>query len=148
MTRIVSLLGAVVLALAGCRPAAQSCAVCQRAECRGLTFQVELANGKTVATCCPRCGLLFAKSQQVRHLWATDFSSGRRIDATTAVYVEASDVSHCAAMETKRDAYGCCFYKGFDRCQPSLLAFADRAAAVKFQQVHGGQVVTLEKVSR
>ncbi len=49
-------------------------------------------------------------------------------------------------MEAKRDAYGCCAVKGFDRCLPSLIAFATRDAAVAFQKQHGGELLTWEQV--
>jgi alpha-D-ribose 1-methylphosphonate 5-triphosphate synthase subunit PhnG len=79
-------------------------------------------------------------------MWAADFATGKHLDAGQATYVEGSDVSHCAVKEIRRDGYGCCYVKGFDRCQPSLVAFADRAAAERFQQEHGGRIVPFAKL--
>jgi len=126
-----------------CSRARESCPVCQREECKGFAFRVTLADGKTVSACCPRCGLQYLRSsnQQARALTATDFSTGQWIDATKAVYVSGSDVSHCAMNETRRDAYGCCYFKGYDRCEPSLIAFASKEQAESFLKQHGGKLL-------
>jgi nitrous oxide reductase accessory protein NosL len=71
---------------------------------------------------------------------ATDYATGKQVDALAALYVVGSDVSHCAAMEVRRDAQGCCLYKGYDRCQPSTIAFAGRDEAEAFARKHGGKV--------
>jgi hypothetical protein len=135
--------------LTGCSQSPRRCPACEREECKGLAFRVTLENGKAVETCCPRCGLHYLAStkQQAKALQATDIVSGRRVDATKAVYVEGSDVSHCTPMEVRRDAYGCCYYKGFDRCSPSLIAFASEESAQTFQKQHGGKLVAFEKLS-
>jgi hypothetical protein len=36
----------------------------------------------------------------------------------------------------------------FDRCSPSMLAFADLTAAKRFSQMHGGIVVPFAQVVR
>ena len=82
-----------------------------------------------------------------RHLAAQDYATGRWIDATRAVYVSGSAVAHCAAIETRRDAYGCCAFKAFDRCLPSLVAFESRDAAVAFQKQQGGELTDFAKLS-
>jgi nitrous oxide reductase accessory protein NosL len=148
MRPLISILCVAVL-LVGCSRGPKHCAVCERDECKGLAFRVTLQNGKTVETCCPRCGLHYLAStkQQAKALQATDIVSGRRVDARKAVYVEGSDVSHCAPLEVRRDAFGCCYYKGFDRCSPSLIAFASEESAQAFQKQHGGKIVAFEKLS-
>lgn len=142
--RIVILICALALLAISCGQSHKVCAVCQRDECAGFTFRVKLEDGKQIETCCPRCGMWYVKSagQRAREMWATDFDSGKRIDATKAAYVSGSDVSYCSQTETRRDGYGCCFYKGFDRCQPSLIAFESAAAAQVFQKQHGGELLT------
>jgi hypothetical protein len=61
--------------------------------------------------------------------------------------VSGGDLSHCAMKETRRDAYGCCFYKGFDRCEPSLIAFASNEEVEKFKKQHGGEFLMFEKLT-
>jgi hypothetical protein len=138
-----------VALVAGCGQPRRSCAVCQRDECKGMAFRVTLNNGKTIETCCPRCALHYLETNHVRarQMEATDFATGTWVDATRAVYVSDSDVHPCAALETRRDPQGCCLAKTYDRCLPSLVAFADREQAATFQKVHGGQCVGLEAIS-
>jgi hypothetical protein len=140
---------AVLLALMSCARRPKSCEVCQRAECTGLAFRMELTTGKTVETCCPRCGLRYLRDnhREARTMEATDYTTGKWIDATKAVYVSGSDVMHCAAEATRRDAQGCCFFKAYDRCLPSLIAFQNEREAVAFQQQHGGQLVHLQEIA-
>ena len=147
--RTLALLLCVALA-AGCSRSARMCAVCDRAECKGMAFRVTLENGKEVETCCPRCALHYLESnhQQARKMEATDFATGNWVDATHAVYVSDSDVHPCAEMNTMRDQQGCCLMKTYDRCLPSLVAFAAKDDASAFQKTHGGQLVALQEISR
>ncbi len=96
-----------------------------------MSFRVTLESGKVVETCCPRCGLHYLESshQQARKMEATDFATGNWVDAATAVYVSDSDMHPCAEMQTMRDPQGCCMMKTYDRCLPSLVAFAAKEQA-------------------
>jgi hypothetical protein len=139
----------VIVLLTGCSRGAKVCAVCQRDECKAMAFRMTLDNGKTIETCCPRCGLhyLEANQQHARSVEATDFATGQWLDATKAVFVSGSDVRPCAEPEPRRDAQGCCLYVAYDRCLPSLVAFADRSAAAEFQRLHGGEVQSFAELS-
>lgn len=139
----------VTLLLTGCSRGAKVCAVCQRDECKAMAFRVTLESGKTIETCCPRCGLHYVETmkQAARSFEATDFATGQWIDATRATFVSDSDVKGCAMPAARRDAQGCCLYVAYDRCLPSLVAFADRAAAVEFQKQHGGDLVAFAELS-
>lgn len=143
------LLGALAAVLVSCSRGPKTCQVCERKECAGMAFRVALANGKTVETCCPRCGLHYLESakQQARSLSAADYASGQWIDASNAVYVSGSDVSHCAPLGAVRDMQGCCAIKNYDRCLPSLIAFRDRTAAQGFQKQHGGELLAFEQLT-
>jgi nitrous oxide reductase accessory protein NosL len=78
---------------------------------------------------------------------ATDFATGNWVEATHAVYVSDSDVHPCATLEARRDPQGCCMAKTYDRCLPSLVAFATKDQAAVFQKDHGGQLVGFEAIS-
>jgi hypothetical protein len=145
-SQIISLL-CVTLLLAGCGRGAKVCAVCQREECKAMAFRVTMPFGK-VETCCARCGLRYLHANSAAsEVAATDFATGHWIDATKATYVSGSDARGCAMPATRRDAQGCCMYVAYDRCLPSVVAFADRAAAVEFQKQHGGDVQTFAELS-
>jgi hypothetical protein len=138
-----------VVVATGCSKSTRMCAVCNRDECKGLAFRVTLENGKVVETCCPRCGLHYLESthQQARKMEATDFATGQWVDAATAVYVSGSDMHPCAEIQSMRDPQGCCLMKTYDRCLPSLVAFAAKEQATAFQKSHGGQLVGFQAVS-
>ena len=134
---------------AGCAKSPRVCAVCQREECKGMAFRMTLENGKVVETCCPRCATHYLESnhQKAQKMEATDFATGQWVDAATAIYVSGSDMHPCAEMQSMRDPQGCCLMKTYDRCLPSLVAFAEKDPAVVFQKAHGGQFVTFQSIS-
>jgi hypothetical protein len=134
----------------GCARSPHVCAVCNRAECKGMAFRMTLENGKTVETCCPRCGLNYLETNHLtaRKMEATDFATGNWIEATQAVYVSNSDVHPCASTQTRLDPQGCCLTKAYDRCLPSLVAFAAKDQAAAFQKEHGGQLVAFQEIAR
>jgi hypothetical protein len=134
-----------------CRRAA-SCAVCGRDECGNVTFTLHLQGGRSVETCCPRCGLhaIEQRRLEVASLEVRDFDTARTIDARAAFYVEGSDVSPCSSMHgasPPRDERGCCLRTVYDRCLPSVLAFASSARAAEFARGHGGTVRSLGEIA-
>jgi hypothetical protein len=131
---------------AACSKQAKFCEECGRAECRNLSFDVRHQDGTLVQTCCPRCALhyLARRHPSVASLAVRDFDTAGRIDATRAFYVEGSDVAPCSAFagSPPRDERGCCMKTVYDRCLPSLLAFASRPEAETFAREHGGAIKT------
>jgi hypothetical protein len=131
---------------AACFTQAKFCEECGRAECRNLSFDVRHQDGTMVQTCCPRCALhyLARPHPPLTSLAVRDFDTAGRIDATRAFYVEGSDVAPCSASagSPPRDERGCCTKTVYDRCLPSLLAFASRPKAETFAREHGGTIKT------
>ena len=127
---------------AGCRASASRCAVCDRAECRNMVFSIHFSSGKTVETCCPRCGLHFIASQHapVASLAVRSFDTGSLLDARRAFYVEGSSLTPCSSAKQglPKDERGCCANPVYDRCLPSLLAFETRSKAESFAREFGG----------
>lgn len=141
---------ALVLLAPACLRDKDVCAVCQRPECRAMVFSIHLEDGKTVRTCCPRCGLHYIETAhpKVASLTARDFQTARSIDATTAIYVDGSDVTPCMPMggQAPKDDYGGSPKPVYDRCTPSLIAFASREDARRFADEHGGMLRTFAEV--
>jgi len=137
---------AAAAVLAGCGNGSVSCGQCGRTESRNLAFTMNLADGGAVRTCCPRCALRYLAGERppVERLEVRDFETAEALDARIAVYVEGSDVHPCALGREgpPRDERGCCLAPVYDRCLPSVVAFADRAAAERFTRAHGGFVTT------
>ena len=115
-----------------------------------MTFTIRLASGRQIETCCPRCGLHYLESKHpsVASLAVRDFDSAARLDARRAYYVEGSDATPCShgASSAGQDERGCCLKPVYDRCLPSLLAFASLARAERFAREHGGSVKSLSEV--
>ena len=145
------LVGAVVAAIVvACSRHAAECGQCGRAECKNLAFDIHLKSGKVVQTCCPRCGLHYLADQrpEITSLGVKDFDTAKRLDATAAFYVEGSDVHPCSAMAgpAPMDERGCCMKTVYDRCLPSVLAFASKGKAEAFADDHGGSVRTFAEL--
>lgn len=141
----------VVVALAcGSGP---MCRVCQRSECGNLTFTIRLQDRSKVETCCARCALHYLDSEKpaVASMTVRDFDTAEALDASSAVYVDGSDVTPCSAMHAStgppRDERGCCMRPVYDRCLPSLLAFSTRDRALAFVREHGGKPTTFGELA-
>ena len=138
----------LVTAASCVRPNAETCSQCGRDECKNLAFTVGLANGSTVKMCCPRCALryLSEKRPDVTMLAVRGFEDARTLDARKAFYVEGSDAHPCMIHGSSPpvDERGCCLKPVYDRCEPSLLAFASLENAESFARAHGGFVRTFD----
>ena len=119
------------------------CSVCQRPLHQAQTYVVVSQNGRQRRTCCPRCGLRFVIENSGRPLQATDFSNRKLISAKDSFYLEGSDLMECCASTMMRSDSGMICEMHYDRCMPSLVAFANLQDARTFQQKHGGRVIDL-----
>lgn len=121
--------------------AARVCAVCQR-PVHERTKTVGEFEGKREVFCCPACALTAHRQSghPVRVLRFTDFETGARIDPERAVLVSDSDQNLCMRAHLMIDQEKQAHSTHFDRCSPSILAFASEQAAERFTAVHGGHV--------
>jgi hypothetical protein len=130
------------------RPAADLCRACQRGLHAGMTYRLEMANGTWEEACCPRCGIHYALNHPgaVRQMWATDLTSGARILARSAYYVEGGDVEYCAPQKgsVAREPQGVSVLT-YDRCLPTLVAFRTEEAAQAYRRQHGGRVLAYDQ---
>ena len=112
----------------------------------GSRAVVELA-GERRPTCCIRCALT-ARQQgmKVRLVEVSDFSSGEPLSPDVAFYVSGSPVVLCERHEPKLDAEKQAHQVVFDRCEPSIFAFARREQAEEFARSNGGAVRRLPEI--
>ena len=147
---LVTLLALVAIGLASylayryeTRPNPNFCNICNRPIHPGMSFLVQ-TDGHTERACCPRCGMHYALNHPGRdqRLWATDINSGKMIPAETAYYDEGGNINYCAAHgeAVQRQPQGVSV-RDYDRCLPTLVAFATRAEAETYQREHGGRVL-------
>lgn len=99
--------------------------------------------------CCPMCALTAGAQthQTVRFEELTDYETERSLRPEDAFAVQGSDVVPCEISHTTltteiRNAEGQAVPVVFDRCSPSILAFANRPSAERFASEHGGRAGT------
>ncbi len=107
-------------------------------------------NGMKLHACCPRCPLTLAaqEGKRVRLLEVTDYVTGRALAPSEAYFVDGSRVEVCTAPRLKLDETRTAYVRLFDRCSPSLLAFAREDQARDFIANSGGSLKRLEDLRR
>jgi hypothetical protein len=104
---------------------------------------VAFADGRSRLFCCPACAL----SQQeqsgkpVAITRLTSFLNGEPLAPENAFVVRGSDVNMCIRDRGIIDADKHPASLRFDRCSPSLYAFAQLSEASQFARQHGGEVM-------
>ena len=112
------------------------------------TKTVVLMDGEKKTLCCPAC-VLTARAQTgktIQFIELTDFETGKTLAPEDAYVVRGSRVNLCVTQhmlmeETKQAAP-----MDFDRCMPSLVAFARREAADHFLQENGGTLISFQEL--
>lgn len=130
------------------RSAAEECYACRR-PIHAHSRTVAVANGKSRLFCCPACALSEqtqeGKPVEVKEL--TAFLTGAKLSPDTAYVVKGSDVNMCARAHELVDADKHAADLHYDRCAPSLLAFANPDEAANFAREHGGAVLPFREVA-
>jgi hypothetical protein len=124
--------------------AAEICPFCNRVVHPAAAYRLRVGD-RTVVACCPRCAMHFAANHlgEVSKAWATDVTTGERIAAETAVYIEGGDVQYCTRGEQPitPEPQGVSV-RHYDRCLPTLVAFKTQQEAQAYQQQHGGRILS------
>ena len=127
---------------------AESCQACGRAVHANMRTVAFMGGGKREVFCCPTCALSEATQlhKTIRFDTVADYDGGRALRPTDAFAVEGSDVIPCIHQHEMRNKDGLTVPMAFDRCSPSILAFASRAAAEQFAAEHGGKVGAFQEL--
>jgi hypothetical protein len=127
----------------GIRSTNGKCKLCAEEIHEGMGYTIVRSDGGKIKTCCPTCGLHLQVHDPgtVTSAYATDYATGKTIDAARAFYVEGSDVHHCDPQRVMRNETGGVYTMDWHRCEPSLVAFGSREAAAVFQARHGGRIM-------
>ena len=121
---------------------AQSCDACHR-PLHTLTKTIGIVDGRKEVFCCPTCALTAHRQtgQAVQITELTDYETDHRLNPPDAYIVEGSDLNLCThhhvIMEMDKQATPL----QFDRCSPSIMAFAKKESAEKFRHEHGGSLM-------
>jgi hypothetical protein len=145
-TLIAALLGIALLAviavgvwyeLMGRAPA--ECQICGRPIHAAMKTVAE-EDGRKLYACCPTCAITGADQtgRRVKLLRVTDFDTHKALDPAKAYYVEGSQVNMCSAPHMMPGEERVPYERTFDRCSPSMIAFASEDKARAFMAKNGG----------
>lgn len=126
----------------------ETCIACRR-PVHANTRTLAVVDGAPQAYCCPACVLSehgqTRRSVEVTSL--TDYLTGAPISPERAFLVRGSDIQSCGHATAPVGLDKQPVERHFDRCSPSLIAFARRADADTFERHHGGQVLAFSTVA-
>lgn len=127
---------------------ADHCYACNR-PIHAHSKTVALADGRSRLFCCPACALSqhLQAGRAIQITQLTSFLSGKPLSPDNAYVVKASDVNMCERTKGLLDADKRPADLRYDRCAPSLIAFAQRNEAVQFTREHGGEVMPFSQVA-
>jgi DeoR family transcriptional regulator, copper-sensing transcriptional repressor len=119
--RVAKVHGGVTLPSSISTSSPATCALCEMHVNGRTTFGIQTQSGDQLQSCCPHCGfLLLGGLKNVTSVLVRDFLYGRMINAWQASYLLESDVQLC--------------------CLPSVLCFANRTDAKRFQSGFKGRI--------
>ncbi|WP_457641706.1 DeoR family transcriptional regulator [Persephonella sp.] len=101
-----------------------TCPICEKAITRSHPYKITVENVKIIEACCEHCGLLLHQKYADKEVSAItyDFITENPISALNAYFVVGSSAVPC--------------------CSPSVIPFASKEDAEKFQKGFGGNVMT------
>jgi len=108
------------------------------------TAATVVVDGRDVRVCDPRCALTHQQQTGAPAVLdsVTDFESGSALDPARAFYLTGSDTApDVGQVRVSKPMEP--IYREWHRCLPSVLAFGSRAAALRYEERHGGTVQTL-----
>lgn len=126
------------------RTAPSECKVCRR-EIHAAARAVIEVDGKQEAVCCVRCAITRDEQEgkPVRLVEVTDYIRSKPLAPKDAFFVEGSRIVLCQSHEPHMDETKHAQAQIFDRCEPSVYAFARKEEAAAFAAENGGVVLSL-----
>ena len=114
-----------------------------------LSKTIGLVDGKRKLFCCLTCA--FTEQTQtgnpVRILELADFETGAPMPPEDVYVVEGGNLNFCLRQPMVMDQSKQASPMGFDRCSPSVFAFARKEAAEMFLAEHGGRLMRFEEMA-
>lgn len=130
------------------RPDANECYACNR-PVHAHSRTAATAGGRSRTFCCPACALSLRQQAgtPVTITSLTSYLTGRPLAPEDAYAVVGSSVNMCSHAQEVVDADKQPAGLLYDRCAPSIIAFASRAEADRFSREHGGEVTPFREVA-
>jgi hypothetical protein len=109
---------------------------------------VAKTDGRTIQACCVRCVLTVAQQtgKEVQFLSVNDYDTGKQLAPDKAFYVDGSQVEVCSTPQVKPGEEMVPSERVYDRCAPSVIAFANEDKARAFIAQHGGSLKKLNEL--
>ena len=119
---------------------AAECYACQR-PIHEHSKTIAFENGHSRVFCCPACALSeYAQTgKPVTITRLTSYLTGEPLIPESAYVVKGSDVNMCIRTQDIVNADKRPADLQYDRCAPSLYAFAQQSEAARFAREHGGE---------
>jgi NosL len=119
----------------------EACEACGRAIHTNMRT-VAFVGQKREVFCCPTCALSAGAQthESVQFEQLADYNTGNELRPGDAFAVEGSDLVPCVRSHQMINRDGQPVPMDFDRCSPSIIAFANQTAAERFASEHGGEV--------
>ena len=126
------------------------CPICRRHEHGDSVVKLQAQGEGVIEACCLSCALSYGRqtSKPVTILSVTNHETGKPLQPDTATFVVGSDVSPCTHNAQQLRIEGNALPVQWDRCLPSILAFASRAPADAFQAQHGGTLRSFKELKQ
>ncbi len=130
-------------------PPAGFCPICRRHEHRDSVVKLQVQGKGVIEVCCLSCALNYGRqtSEAVTIVSVTDHETGKPLDPNKATFAVGGDVSPCThsteQLRTEQEALPIFW----DRCLPSILAFASLESAEAFRAQHGGRIRSLQQMT-
>lgn len=124
------------------------CPICQRHEHGQSVVRLQAEGEGVTEVCCLSCALNYERqtSKAVTIVSVTDHETGKPLDPEGATLVVGSDVSPCIHDAGQLRLAGEALPVRWDRCLPSILAFASPEVAEAFRSRYGGRVRSLRQL--
>lgn len=121
---------------------AAECYACQR-PIHEHSKTIAFEKGHSRVFCCPACALSeYAQTgKPVTITRLTSYLTGEPLIPESAYVVKGSDVNMCIRTQDIVNADKRPADLRYDRCAPSLYAFAQQSEAARFAREHGGEVM-------
>jgi hypothetical protein len=124
------------------------CPICRRHEHADSVVKLQAQGEEVIDACCLGCALSYGRqtAKPVKIISVTDHETRRPLDPDTATFVVGSDASPCTHTSEQLRLEEEAVPVHWDRCLPSILAFASTDSAQAFQAEHGGRLRSLQQL--
>jgi len=131
-------------------PAHGYCPICHRHEHGDSVVKLEVKGEGVIEACCLSCALSYGRqtAKPVTIISVANHETGKPLAPDSATFVVGSDVSPCTHNAQQLRIEGDALPVQWDRCLPSILAFASPAAADAFHLQHGGTLFSLQELQQ